>query len=145
MACGGNACGGLQAGMRRGAAPRRPCCRGPSVAATRRDCQGSPPEPGPLSSRLTARDLELTCQSISPFAGQPPHCPSTHQPLDCEKSEDVCECEPECQISAFRSEIEKEKLGMRWSVTQRTVSSLRAASQRRCLPSEGGDGETKRS
>lgn len=38
-------------------APRRPSSRGPSVAATRRDCQGSPPEPGAFSPRLAVRDL----------------------------------------------------------------------------------------
>lgn len=38
-------------------APRRPCSRGPSVAATRRDCQGSPPEPGAFSPRPALHDL----------------------------------------------------------------------------------------
>lgn len=38
-------------------APKRPCSRGPSVAATRRDCQGSPPEPGAFSPRPALHDL----------------------------------------------------------------------------------------
>lgn len=38
-------------------APRRPCGRGPGVAATRRDCQGSAPEPEAFSPGLAMRDL----------------------------------------------------------------------------------------
>lgn len=82
------------------------------MAATRRDCQGSPLEPGPFGPMLTTHDLGFTCQNISPFVGQPPHRPSTYHPRgQQEVGEDVCK--GECQISTFRSEIEKEKLRMR--------------------------------
>lgn len=54
-------------------APRRPCSQGPSVAATRRDCQGSQPEPGAFSLRLAKHDLGggLCVRIFESFAGRP--------------------------------------------------------------------------
>lgn len=50
-------------------APRRQCSRGPSVAATRRDYQGSQPEPGAFSLRLAMHDLGV--RIFERFAGRP--------------------------------------------------------------------------
>lgn len=93
--------------------PRRPCYRGPSVVATRHDCQGSLLEAGAISSVLITHDLRLTCQSFSPPAGEKKNPPTllldSPSSGDREKEKDVCTSEAECVIRRYRSEIEKKK------------------------------------
>lgn len=110
MACGGNARGGLWPGMRRGALPEGRAAEAPvwlPHAVIARGHRRSPDPSAPDFLRLIGVHMS--------------ECSSTHH----KKSEGVCKWEPKCQIS--RSEIEKEKLGLRWSVTQRTVSCVAAA------------------
>lgn len=78
-------------------APRRPCSRGPGVAATRRDCQGSAPEPEAFSPGLAMRDLGVCVSEYlrGLLAARRPLGPQ-------EVVEDVCTREPERQISTLR-------------------------------------------
>lgn len=57
------------------------------MAATRRDCQGSPPEPGAFSPRPALRDLGGFCVSdyLRGFAGRPSSAGMARK-----SGEDVC-------------------------------------------------------
>lgn len=107
MACGGNARGGLWVGMRRGGAPRRPHCGGPSVAATRRDCQGS---------LHRARALQLQTHyawfgvHMSEYFSA--RWPTPTWSSGAARSRRMCARarEPKCRISTFRSADRKRKI-----------------------------------
>lgn len=90
-------------------APRRPCYRGPSVVATRHDCQGSLLEAGAISSGLIRHDLRLTCQSfLHACWPEPPHLPhfsQSHRPRGTARSRRDVWSEAERRITRFRSEI----------------------------------------
>lgn len=97
-------------GLECGALPEGRAAEGPSVAATRRDCQGSPPPSRPGTLQLQT----LTRMIWSSHVGFPPAII-------------VLPCASESGQHIRIGDRKKEKLGPRYSVTWRTVSRVAAA------------------
>lgn len=107
MACGGNARGGLSAGMRSGLLPEGRAAEAPVWLPHAVIARGHRPEPGPFSSRLSTHDLGLACQNISPRLHLHPSSSG-----ECRKSKDVRKGDAASEMSTFRSEIDTTSSGV---------------------------------